>query len=557
MQTPEIGAFAGVQTVRSAERIQGPGAAEHPPAAENAVARDTAALSGRAQPAAATPEQVLGRLVSMGVADSVSLPVEPPPEAVTAAAELEAEPPAQTGTEGAEGEWRPYQPGAQAAPQLVSPDGSVRLSLYPSAEGGGTVMAEVNGILLPLDGDGTLLAGLMDGSFRLLALNQDVLLQLLDAGMAALTLPEPGQTAKAAGKEGPVQTETMGEKAQSSVSSASVTGNGEDPAPRELTEGQFRALRALLVPSQSPPQLPSQKAGGAAEWLLERQAERSFQTMTQRWLRQTEDPWRPQSLPAWTAARMEWAGRLREDPALFRAWLGTEASGTASQLDSARSGTAAPLRAGQGPEAAPAPAPRPETEDGSGALHSLLSAARTEGEEAGTMALWKNALLAENSAWRREPEDGVLARRLGEYVSQLLSGTARANTRAQAELLDLPQQPQRGEDELEKAWKRRQIAFEVDAAWTGNLREWLLHVDGWRIARCESYVNARANEWTTGLMKTQPAQFRQWLSSSVRYAASTGWFNGVTGSFPIRTLPEGFTEEDFRRWVRWDVLDYL
>ena len=154
-------------------------------------------------------------------------------------------------------------------------------------------------------------------------------------------------------------------------------------------------------------------------------------------------------------------------------------------------------------------------------------------------------------------EDKSLARRLPEIMAQLLSGSFRAATAEQARDMDLPPYPERGEDERERAWKRRQIAYEVDSDWTANLKQWLIDVDGWRISRSQNYVNGKANVWSTDLMNGRPAQFRQWLSSPVRYAASTGWFNRATGSFPINTLPEGFTDEDLHRWLLLDVLDYL
>ena len=97
----------------------------------------------------------------------------------------------------------------------------------------------------------------------------------------------------------------------------------------------------------------------------------------------------------------------------------------------------------------------------------------------------------------------------------------------------------------------------MDSDWTANLKQWLIDVDGWRISRSQTYVNGKANVWSTDLMNGRPAQFRQWLSSPVRYAASTGWFNRATGSFPINTLPKGFTDADLRRWLRLDTLDYL
>ena len=603
-----------VQSVHAAEPRKETASAST--AAETAPGRDTASVSGRGQSARALgAEQALARLLEMGVLESASRPVSPGGDPVPAAeltiqldgdeaAAAAKNPEAEAGAEQspAAEEWRPYQPPSapavmDALRQSVSADGrSITMLLYGAADGSPDgLLLELGGISIPLNADGTLLAGFLDGTFRLLTLDQEMLMQLLTMGMASMALsmlpegapgadplPEPfsGQPLPAEQDAPQAQAARQPSPEASERTQFAPPATIEAP-PSPVSQQALTEARAALSPEfhqaqahasnggeNRPAPLPQMKPGGALEWASMRASEQSFRTAAENVLRREGDPWGPEALRALHQLRQEFnqaAAAQRGDGGGESAVRSETlpAAGQTPGTETARAavpGENAAARTnpdGQAVSVSAAPADADAVQENAlRFLRSVLSAAQPSDPE--TAALLKSAFLSDDaSLLLRKDDTGALTRRLSDYLAQLLGGQLSASTRQQAELLDLPREPQRREDELEKAWKRRQIAFEVDSAWTGNLKQWLLHVDGWRIPRCQDYINDRTDEWTTGLMKDQPARFRQWLSSPLRYAASTGWYNGATGSFPIETLPRGFTDEDFRRWVQWDVLDYL
>ena len=610
-----------VQSVQTAEPRKS--AASASGAAETALSRDTASVSGRGQSARVLgAEQALARLLQMGVLESASRPVPPPggdpvpvaeltvrldgDEAAAAAETPEAEAEQSQAAE----EWRPYQPPSAATVtdalrQSVFSDGrSITMLLYGATDGSlDDLLLELGGVSIPLNADGTLLAGFLDGTFRMLTLDQEMLMQLLTMGMASMALsmlpegtpggdpllelfgqplpPEQDAPETQSAQQQPSPAEPRPD-APENARFAPPPAMAEKTPPSPVSRQALTEARAALSPEfhqaqahasnggeNRPAPLPQMKPGGALEWASMRATEQAFRTAAENILRREGDPWKPETLKELHQLRQEFSNNTvtaqreggGDESAVRSETLST--AGQTQQAETARAAVpvdTAAARTNPGGQAVSVPAAPADAdavqENALRFLRSVVSAARPSDPE--TAALLKSAFASDDiSALLRKDDTGALTRRLSDYLAQLLAGRLIANTREQSEQLYLPQNPQQQEYELEKAWKRRRIAFEVDSAWTENLKQWLLHVDGWLVSRCQDYINDRTDEWTTGLMNGQPAQFRQWLSSPLRYAASTGWYNGATGSFPIETLPRGFTDEDFRRWVQWDVLDYL
>ena len=544
---------------------------------------DVASLSGRASAGApVSAEEVLSRLHELGVVESASREVRPSAqERAGASAELElrlhaqapqdSARPAETAAE----EWRPYTRQASvAAPPatLLSSDGNVRLSLFPGAEGADFTKLES---LLDALGSGTLLAGFADGSFRMLSLDMELLLELLDAGMASLTLPEGAKEEAAApeAEEGRMaqtqaqpqeQTRTQTDtRAQTATIPAPFAGSGSFPPHATLSRAEAAALAKALRPDTSALPRALGEPGGALRWAETRSAALDAQRETAQWLRQTPEPGKTPVPDAAARAFATPDGGARMGGGTDAAGKSAETWGSGataapeSAVQTASTHQASPPAASAAAGAAGAEASAGTEEGAVNFLRAVLTAARHTPEEAQSAALLLQ--YAVDGSWSKRDETGEMSRRLADLLAQLQSGKAQLNTRAHAETMELPDPPpdQQQEGELEQSWKRRRIAYEVEHSWTGNLKNWLSHVDGWTLDEGQSYVNRQVNVWATDLMENQRPQFRQWLTSPLRYAASRGWFNGVTGSFPIETLPDGFTEEDFRRWVRWDVLDYL
>ena len=538
----------GLETYRPVRPAASMGAAPGAKAALTAsaepVLRDSADLTGAFHPApdTATAEQLLGALHESGLVESASraltLPEGAPDAAehgsATVTVALEGSPEAAGTEAGNETEWRPYQPPTEPEPTVTADGKSLVLTLYGMANGDGSVL-DLGALALPLDLDGALLAQLMDGTFRLLTLNQGMLDGLLQAGtlhVDSFTPPPPEQTALPSGGGRGIETVRP------------------DPAPwaEQLTL----------------PQLPVGEGQEAlARWADMHAAAQRFETVTERWLAQTEEPLRAEARTQLQSMRREWAAELeREDPALFRAWLevGVKSYAEQGRLDDA----AVPLgftaeddtrwTAPERWEATP-----PSKDSGQNWLRALFPRLfPPEGTEQRSVWTPHMAYLAAEAGQAARGDDSILTRRIALYLQQLVSGHLRYSAEDSPALARREQEPEGdGGEARGRAWKRRQIGLEVDNSWTENLRGWLTHVDGWRVSRCQNYVNSKANDWTTELMNTQPAGFRHWLSSPLRHAASTGWFNRATGSFPINTLPEGFSDADFQRWLALDVLDYL
>ena len=580
-QRPVQSAATAAQTYSSPEAKRVPDA----PAAER---RDVMELSGKSQPTreVTSAEQALGKLHEMGFLESASRPLSEeavPPEAehvatLTVRLDTGEEQAAGAQTEtaeetaaGTEEEWQPYQPpSAVQNPPSVSEDGqSVTLYLFQTGDGK-EFFFNMGGIFLPLNADGALLAGLLDGSFRMMTLNMDMLELLLGTGQAVLDLllgteldmvdlPDtPGGSSSAPQPAAPGEAADEAEANKSAQTDAPA--RPEAPPEKPAAEAP-RPEGPLSVKTEVPP--PDAKAENVGAWGAMRAVERSFQDMAQKWMADFPDRNSPEALSRWDAMQREWVSNLQQnDPAAFRAWLEVHLGEDASE--SALSKALLPegfTRADYDSwTASDILSYEAKTGLDSGVQWLLTQIIRImlpeERERIGIVS--QSGYSAAGEAVVRSGEDEKsLARRLPEIMAQLLSGTFRASTADQTRDMDLPPYPERGEDERERAWKRRQIAYEVDSDWTANLKQWLIDVDGWRISRSQNYVNGKANVWSTDLMNGRPAQFRQWLSSPVRYAASTGWFNRATGSFPINTLPEGFTDEDLHRWLLLDVLDYL
>ena len=582
-QRPVQSAAPAAQTYSSPEAKRAPDA----PAAER---RDVMELSGKSQSAreVTSAEQALGKLHEMGILESASRPLSEeavPPDAehmATLTVRLDAgeEQAAGAQTEAAgetaaetEEEWQPYQPpSAVQNPPSVSEDGqSVTLYLFQTGDGR-ELFFNMNGIFLPLNADGALLAGLLDGSFRMLTLDMDMLELLLGTGQAVLDLllgEEPDMADLPAASGGPAsaaQPAAPGEAADEAEANKTVQtgapdrpGTSEIPAEKPAAEAP-RPEGPPAVKTEVPP--PDARAENVGTWAAMRAVERSFQDMAQKWMTEFPDQSSPEALARWDELQRQWVSDLEQnDPPAFRAWLEVHVGRDTSD------GVF---------EKALLPEGFTRADYENWMASDILSYESKSGLDSGVQWLLSQIVrimlpeerekIVSQSGYSAagevilhsgEDENKSLARRLPEIMAQLLSGAFRASTAEQTRDMDLPPYPERGEDERERAWKRRRIAYEVDSDWTANLKQWLIDVDGWRISRGQNYVNGKANVWSTDLMNGRPAQFRQWLSSPVRYAASTGWFNRATGSFPINTLPEGFTDEDLHRWLLLDVLDYL
>jgi len=63
------------------------------------------------------------------------------------------------------------------------------------------------------------------------------------------------------------------------------------------------------------------------------------------------------------------------------------------------------------------------------------------------------------------------------------------------------------------------------------------------------YQGQKATEWVTNLRDTAPAMFREWLGREAWHMEEDDLDNAI--------VPEGFTQEDFSRWMEKDVLEYL
>ena len=589
-QRPIQGAAPAAQTYNRPEAKRAPDA----PAAER---RDVMELSGKSQPVKelTSAEQAFGKLHEMGLLENASRPLPEetvPPDAehvATLTVRLDggedqaAGEQIQTSEETVgetEEEWQPYQPPSQAQTSpSVSEDGqSVTLYLFRTGDGA-ELFFDLGGIFLPLNADGALLAGLLDGSFRMLTFDLDLLELLLGTGQATLDLllgaeldpPElPDAPANSASTPTPAPASQIAAAPDEAADEVETSRGAQTAAPFRPSAAQTPPERPaaaeaprpegpLAVKTEAPP--PEAKPEKVGAWAAMRAVERSFQDMAQKWMADFPDRDSPEALVRWDALQREWVGELEQkNPAAFRAWL---------EVHVGRSAPDSALRKALLPEGFT----RADYE--SWMASDILSFETKTGVESGVQWLLTQIVrlmlpeerekivsqsgyyAAGESILQSGEDDKSLARRLPEIMAQLLSGSFRAATADQARDMDLPPYPERGEDERSRAWKRRQIAYEVDSDWTVNLKQWLLDVDGWRISRSRDYVNGKANVWSTDLMNGRPAQFRQWLSSPVRYAASTGWFNRATGSFPINTLPEGFTDDDLRRWLLRDVLDYL
>ena len=513
-------------------------------AAEAPLQGDSVSVEGRTPPSAASAsaEQLLGRLMEEGVVTGASRSIPSPeiPGGEYGSAALRLDLGDGEGAAEAQGEleeeWRPYlPPRAEQALSLPTDGRSLLLTLYGMPEGDGGLL-DLGALSLPLNLDGMLLAQMLDGSYRLLGLGQEALSAMLQNGSArveSFTPPAAEQPRQSPGAE------------------------PEVPEPAPWAE-------RLSLPAAPDAERP----GGVAHWANAQAAARSFEDLTRRWLERSPDPMRPEAQTELRELRREWADTLRrEDPAAFRALQSLEArpsvlrDGTVDAPQQTEGGAAEhklsmPGDAHGVPEAAEEPGPTAqrwlrET------FPRLLPREGGGGAEQNA-APQRIGYYAFGAAAPPKDEGNAMNRRLADYVQQLVSGRLRYS----AGDTPLPQRQQEAETgagggELQGAWRRRQIGLEVDGDWAEQLRGWLDHVEGWRISRCRDYVNAHARAWAGALRDERPAGFRHWLCSPVRYAASTGWVNRATGSFPIETLPEGFTDEDFRRWMSFDVLDYL
>ncbi|MBR1660554.1 MAG: hypothetical protein IJ705_09580 [Oscillospiraceae bacterium] len=504
--------------------------------ARSAPARDVVSLAGAARPdpATASAEQLLAQLHERGLVESASRelpPGEAPKDETSGSATISIEMEAPPDKAPKESEWRPYLPPSMAEPSsLLSGDGTrLLMTLYGMPEGGGGLL-DLGALALGLDPDGALLAQLLDGSFRLLSLNQgalDALFQSGEAKLEAFTLPAEARPNPAAESE-----------AQTA-----------DPAPW--------ASRLSL------PEMPeSAEPDSVLSWASARAAAKEFEGLTARWLAGTERPLSEESRAELQNLRREWVGTLeREDPVAFRAWLDVGARIWAEQGEADRDTTPENFTAADLARWTARSAADYASEGGGQKARSWLQETfprlfpASEPERlAALVPQWSAA--AETPATR--DESAALARWLADYAKFLTEGSARYDAPRDAAAQEWQRaNPEREKNSLEDGWKRRRIGLAVDGEWSENLRDWLGHVDGWRVSRCRDYVNARAQDWTAALMAERPAGFRYWLASPVRHAASTGWFNGATGAFPIETLPHGFTEDDCRRWLRFDILDYL
>lgn len=556
--------------------------------------RDAARVSGQAQPArAAGIAQELAKLQEIGLFENASAVKGDLPEGIE-----EQEPDAILTifieNEDAQPEQEPWNPHqglrVSAVADLISAKGqNISLALYRAVAGQlDGLLLELGGASLPLGAGGELLAGLEDGSFRMLHLNQESLTRLLDNGLAKVEFP----AAKAApSRESAEQSDTAGRPSvhDAAARSESVPQTAD---PKDSAGAAIAREAVATAPAAKPAPawemritVPSIriKAGGAEEWAKMHTTKRSFDKLTETWLGETRLPEHPEARVKLAELRQNWIDGLRkDDPPAFRAWLELQnPEELETQLEEAERAEAARET---GEAATPNPSkillPRGYTKsehlqwmsrdilsyiqvadqrgsDGFQWLKTVLALLLPTGAHTEAAALLQNMNPDTVKQWRKRDENGDLTKQVAEYLSILLGGKAAGFTSASAQTLDLPAEPWAYPEETEKDWLRRKIAYEVDSEWAGNLKLWLDQVDGWSLLRCQYYVNKSANEWSTGLMEGRPAHFRYWLASPLRHSADTGWFNCATGSFPIETLPEGFGEEDYQAWIRWDVLDYL
>ena len=345
-----VGPQRPVQSAAPAAQSYSAEAKRAPADAPAAERRDVMELSGKGQPAreVTSAEQALGKLHEMGLLESASRPLSEeavPPDAehvatltVRLGAEEEQTAEAQTGpaeetAAETEEEWQPYQPPSLAQNQpSVSQDGqSVTLWLFQTGDGGELYM-KLGDIVLPLNADGALLAGFLDGSFRMLTLNFDMLELLLGSGDATLDLlldAGPGlldllNPLKAGSAPAPdaQQAEPSGEMPETETAEKAETAASSRPeAVQEKPAAEApRPEQPLAVKTEVPP--PDAKAENVAAWAAMRAVERSFQEMAQKWMTEFPDRSSPEALSRWGELQREWVSVLQQnDPAAFRAWL--------------------------------------------------------------------------------------------------------------------------------------------------------------------------------------------------------------------------------------------
>jgi len=96
---------------------------------------------------------------------------------------------------------------------------------------------------------------------------------------------------------------------------------------------------------------------------------------------------------------------------------------------------------------------------------------------------------------------------------------------------------------------RKSISQQMDELWRSGLRQWRNESEGMAFPDAVAYQDEKAAAWVTELMHKRPALFREWLNQEQPHIRQDGLDAAI--------VPDGFTMEDYRRWMAKDVLEYL